>query len=64
MSTKELVLKEIEQIPETYVDEILDFVLFLKSRISKERLDPAIMSETSLGRDWLKPQEDSAWTDL
>ena len=57
-------IKEIEQIPEPFLEEVLDFVHFLKAKIIKERLDTAIASESSLKKDWLKPEEDEAWQSL
>lgn len=64
MSKKELLASEIEQVPESFLDEILDFVRFLKTKIVRERLDTAIASESSLNKDWLKPEEDEAWRNL
>jgi hypothetical protein len=64
MSKKELLINEIEQVPESFLDEVLDFVHFLKTKIIKERLDTAIASESSLKKDWLKPEEDEAWQNL
>ena len=60
MSKKEILISEIEQVPEPYLDEVLDFVHFLKSRILREKLDAAIANESSLRKDWLLPQEDEA----
>jgi len=64
MTKKESVMNEIEQIPEPFLEEVLDFVQFLKAKIAKERLGTAIASESSLKKDWLKPQEDEAWRSL
>ena len=64
MSKKELLLSEIEQVPEPLLDEVLDFVHFLKAKIIKEGLDTAIASESSLKKDWLMPEEDEAWQSL
>lgn len=64
MSKKELLINEIEQVPEPYLDEVLDFVHFLKSKIIREKLDTAIASESSLRKDWLLPAEDEAWQGL
>ena len=64
MSKKELLISEIEQVPEALIDELLDFVHFLKSKIIKERVDTAIASESSLRKDWLRPEEDEAWQSL
>ncbi len=57
-------INEIEQVPEPFLDEVLDFVHFLKAKIIKERLDTAIASEPSLKKDWLSPEEDEAWQGL
>ena len=64
MGKKELLISEIEKVPEPFLDEVLDFVKFLKSKIIKERLDITIASESSLNKDWLKPEEDEAWQNL
>ncbi len=64
MSKKEILISEIAQVPESLLDEVLDFVHFLKTKIIKERLDIAIASESSLKKDWLKPEEDEAWQNL
>ena len=64
MSKKELLINEIEQVPEPFLDEVLDFVHFLKTKIIKERLDTTIASESALRKDWLKPEEDEAWQNL
>lgn len=64
MTKKELLINELEQIPEPFLDEVLDFIHFLKAKITKERLYTAIASESSLKKDWLSPEEDEAWQDL
>lgn len=64
MSKKELLISEIEQVPEPFLDEVLDFIRFLKTKIIKEKLDIAIASESTLKKDWLRPEEDEAWQSL
>jgi hypothetical protein len=64
MSKKELLINELEQVPEPLLDEVLDFVHFLKTKIVKQGLDTAIASESSLKKDWLRPEEDAAWQSL
>lgn len=64
MSKRELILSEIEKIPEPFLDEVLDFVQFIKNKSLKERLSTAIASESSLKKDWLRPEEDEAWKSL
>ena len=64
MGKKELVIREIEQFPEPAIDEVLDFVHFIKLKLIKEQMDIAIASESSLKKDWLTPAEDEAWQAL
>ncbi|RZD17130.1 MAG: DUF2281 domain-containing protein [Candidatus Acididesulfobacter guangdongensis] len=64
MSTKELLLNEIEHFPEPFLDEVLDFMNFLKTKSVQERLEASVLSESSLKKDWLKPEEDKAWQNL
>lgn len=64
MSKKELLMNELERVPEPLIDEVLDFVHFLKTKIVKQRLDAAVASESSLKKDWLRPEEDEAWKSL
>lgn len=61
MSTKDILLKEIEQTPDYLLTEILDFVKFVKNKHLQEKIEISIMSESSLVKDWLKPEEDEAW---
>ena len=63
MNKRELLLNEIQHVPEPYLDELLDFVQFLKAKPIK-RIDTAIASESSLKKDWLRPEEDEAWQNL
>lgn len=64
VTKKELILREIEQVPDTLYEEILDFIRFLKTKSQKESLKTAIASESSLKKDWLIAEEDTAWRDL
>lgn len=64
MSTKEALLQELEKIPEPVLDEVLDFVQFLRAKMAGEGRLTALASESSLAKDWLKPEEDEAWKDL
>ena len=64
MTTRDVLLKEIQQIPEPLLQEVLDFIRFVQVRGAGDRFETAVVSEPSLGRDWLKPEEDAAWEDL
>ena len=61
---KELVMHEMEGLPAPFVQEVLDFVRFLKVKVAQEGLETTLLSEPVLGRDWLRPEEDEAWRDL
>lgn len=64
MNKKELIVKEIEQVPEPLLEEVLDFVRFLKTKGVREKLEITLLSEPSLKKDWLGLEEDEAWQDL
>ncbi len=64
MNTKDLLLREIEQVPEFLLTEVLDFLQFLKIKHLEQNTQISILSESSLAKDWLKPEEDEAWQDL
>ncbi|MHB8232223.1 MAG: hypothetical protein ACYDDB_04910 [bacterium] len=48
MSAKELLLNAIEYFPEPLLDEVLDFMNFLKTKSVQERLEATVISESSL----------------
>ena len=64
MSKRQEILKEIEQVPDTSLEEVLEFVRLVKARGMTEKLDNSIASESSLKKDWLREEEDEAWRDL
>jgi hypothetical protein len=62
---KQLLLNEIETIPESTLKEVLDFLLFVKARESQqEQLEISLLSEPLLAEDWSTPEEDAAWQHL
>ena len=64
MNNKELLLSEIEGIPEDKIQEVIDFVRFLKAKQREEEFGITLVSEPSLASEWNKPEEDEAWSDL
>ncbi|WP_204106613.1 MULTISPECIES: DUF2281 domain-containing protein [Spirulina sp. CCY15215] len=64
MNVKERIMQEIEQTPEFLVEEVLDFLQFLKNKYQQDKRGVTLLSEASLSRDWLKPEEDEAWQNL
>lgn len=61
MSAKDLIIQEMDQVPEPMLKEVLDFLRFFKAKQLQERLEIPILSESSLEKDWLRPEEDEAW---
>jgi hypothetical protein len=65
INVKEQLLKEIEKTSDSTLQEVLDFLLFIKSReLQQEQLEISLLSEPSLAEDWLTPEEDEAWQHL
>lgn len=64
MTTKEAVIQEIHNIPDSICDEILDFIRFLKLKSKIQRNESFLLSEKSLAKEWLTPEEDEAWQSL
>ena len=65
ISVKKQLLKEIEKTSDSTLKEVLDFLLFIKSReLQQEQLEISLLSEPSLAEDWLTPEEDEAWQHL
>jgi len=62
MAVKDLIVKEIGKVPESYHAEILDFIYFLETK--KQKMETMIARESALRKDWLRPEEDEAWRDL
>ncbi len=63
MTIKEQLLQEIEKVPEPLLQEVLDFIVFLQNKRQQEKLEITLLSESSLQKDWLKPEEEAAWQD-
>ncbi|MGH7800009.1 MAG: DUF2281 domain-containing protein [Thermodesulfobacteriota bacterium] len=51
MNKKELILNEIQQVPDPLLEEILDFIRFLKTKVIEDRMETAVASESSLKKD-------------
>ena len=68
MINRETLLKKIESLPPYLLEEVedyIDFIKFKKVKNNNVRVDDiTLASQDSLGRDWLKPEEDEAWADL
>ncbi len=64
MSTRELIEREIADLPEDLQRKVYDFAVGLKTRIAEEPFNGVALSDSVLPRDWNSPEEDAAWADL
>ena len=58
------IIDEIKSATEPVQREVLDFLLFLKSRRGVADVDLLPLAQSAWGKDWDKPEEDAAWLDL
>jgi hypothetical protein len=63
MSKRELIAVQLERLPEQDLDRLLAFLQSLADAYA-EAAAPALASESSLAKDWLAPEEDTAWASL
>ena len=64
MSTQELIIKEVENLPEPLQREVYDFARFLREKSADESFKGFLLSESALRKDWDTPEEDAAWANL
>lgn len=64
MDRKEALIHEVQSLPTASLQEVLDFVQFLKVKGTQDTLEVAVLSESALRKDWLRPEEDEAWQGL
>ncbi len=64
MSTQELIIKEVENLPEPLQREVYDFARFLREKVNGESFNGLLLSESVLRKDWDTPEEDAAWANL
>ena len=63
LTDKQLLIREIESMPPQIIEEVYNFVSFLKIK-NTDKSDITLASEKALAKDWLLPEEDLAWADL
>lgn len=64
MSTRELIERELDALPDSLQREVYDFARFLRMKSDGETFNGFLASEAVLARDWDTPEEDSAWANL
>jgi len=64
MSNRAVLLHEIETLPVNCINEVVDFVAWIKHRKLSQIPETMLLSETALSKDWDTPEEDEAWASL
>jgi len=64
MTNRVILLKEIETLPATCLDEVAAFVAWIKHRKLSQIPETMLLSEAALSKDWNTPEEDEAWIGL
>jgi len=60
----QLLMREIESLPADYLEEIMDFIEYIKQKRLNIIPETMLMSEQALARDWNTAKEDAAWANL
>jgi hypothetical protein len=64
MCTKELLVEQIDKLPESLLEKVLEYIRSLQTNLVKEKIETLAISESALKKDWLKPEEDETWQNL
>jgi hypothetical protein len=64
MSTRELIQKELDVLPESLQRKVYDFVRSLNHQAGDDRFNGLLVSQDVLAHDWETPEEDEAWANL
>lgn len=63
MSKRELIAEQIYLLPERDLDKLLALLQSLRES-DADTATPLLAAEAYLAKDWLSPEEDSAWAKL
>lgn len=64
MNEKEIIVKELDRVPNSLLPKVLEFVKSVQDTSQVEHLETTLLSEAALAQDWLSSEEDEAWQDL
>jgi len=67
MTQRVAILKEVEELPDALLGDVLLYLRSLKMKVAGQGapgVETALLSESSLAKDWNRPEEDEAWSDL
>ena len=59
---EEGLIEKMRELPLPYKKQLIDFIEYLQLKAQKK--ETLYLSEKSLSKDWLLPEEDEAWKDL
>jgi hypothetical protein len=63
MNTEQQVIDELKGAPEVILNEVMALIRLRKGS-ANSAIETALMSESTLAKDWLSPEEDKAWQHL
>jgi len=63
MGKRELIARELDRLRERDLDRLLAFMRAI-NEMNVDVETPLLAAEASLAKDWLSPEEDSAWAGL
>jgi len=67
IQTREFLQKELNRIPDNLLEDIHEYLKFLKFKTGTDKeqvIETTYASERVLGKDWNRKEEDQAWQDL
>ena len=64
MTNRAVLAQEIQTLPAAYINEVIDFVSWIKQRKLSQIPETMLLSESALSKDWDTPEEDDAWSNL
>jgi hypothetical protein len=64
VTTKEMLLQTVDELPEEYLKDLADYAQRLRLMAAHREIPTALASQDILAQDWLRPEEDEAWHDL
>ena len=64
MTSRAVLLQEIETLPAVCLGEVVDFVAWIKHRKLSRIPETMLLSEAALSKDWDTQEEDEAWASL
>lgn len=60
MDVRDEIIHELVGAPEPVLRDVL---ALLRAR-KRQAYEPSLLAESTLAKDWLRPEEDAAWNDL